>query len=173
MDRKNTTTAGGSLLILLFAAAPALAQDLPWNPTLIAKYESAGGRNLPNFEYDGPYGRHSAEGPCQMLRSTWLEIAPTVDIDIVKFPTAGAAPEHQQWQACFKLFAMRGYDPWSCCNERLRKALALPAPRHRPDTPPHRDPPQTPSSVPAATPDPFLSPGPTPGEIVFATKEAR
>lgn len=91
---------------------------------LIKKYESAGGQNIPNFLFDGPYGRHSAGGVCQMLTSKWQRIAPTIDIDIVKFPVAGSAPEFVQWQACWKLWATEGYVPWTCCNAKLRQALA-------------------------------------------------
>lgn len=123
-------TALATLTVLMTPAiASAQASDserhdtLPWRPDLIAAYESAGGQNIPNFLYDGPRGHRTAGGACQMTNTTWLRIAPTIDIDIVKFPVAGAASEFQQWQACWKLWSVDGYQPWICCNGRLREAL--------------------------------------------------
>jgi hypothetical protein len=94
-----------------------------WRPDIVALYESAGGQNVPNYRYDGPHGHYTGGGPCQMTNTNWRRIAPTIDIDLAKFPTAGTASEHQQWQACWKLWSLDGYSPWTCCNSPLRKAL--------------------------------------------------
>lgn len=119
--RSTATLATLVASIVLPAFAP--AQTSEWRPDLVAAYESDGGKNVPNFAFDGPTGTHSAGGVCQMLTSTWLRIAPTVDIDVAKFPVAGAAPEFEQWRACWKLWSVEGYAPWTCCNARLRRAL--------------------------------------------------
>ncbi len=108
-------------LTLIVALSPALAIADEFRADLIAMYESDGGRNIPNGRYDV---RHTAGGVCQMTNETWREVAPTIDIDLHKFPNAGSASEHQQWQACWKLHALRGNQPWTCCNPKLRKALA-------------------------------------------------
>lgn len=153
------------------APLPALAQE--WRPDLIARYESDGGRNVANFLYDGPNGHYTAGGVCQMTDTTWRRIAPTIDIDIDKFPNAGSASEHMQWQACWKLWSIDGYSPWTCCNKKLRQALATPA--SLPPREPTRElvrPAEAPAA-PAPTPYPFLSPGPTPGLLVFTLKGAR
>lgn len=110
------------MLLIAFAAFPGFSSFADeWRPDLIARYESDGGRNIPNFRYDET---HTAGGVCQMTNTTWREIAPTIDIDIVKFPNAGSASEHQQWQACWKLHAVRGNQPWTCCNKTLARHLA-------------------------------------------------
>src|SRR5215471_16846572 len=101
----------------------ASAQTTEWRPDLIAKYESDGGKNEPNFRFDGVYGRHSAGATCQMLTSTYLSVAPTIDIDVVKFPVLGTLDEFTQWRVCWKLWSIRGYEPWTCCNPKLRRAL--------------------------------------------------
>jgi hypothetical protein len=112
-----------TLAVLMgLACAPSFADE--WRPDLIAMYESSGGQNVPNFRFDGPRGPHSAGGVCQMLTHTWERIAPTIDIDIVKYPVAGSAPEFDQWRACWKLWSVEGYSPWTCCNAKLRQALA-------------------------------------------------
>jgi hypothetical protein len=110
---------------MALACPPTVArgQTDEWRPDLIAKYESSGGQNIPNWKFDGPQGRHSAGGVCQMLTHTWERVAPTIDIDIVKFPVAGAASEFDQWRACWKLWTLDGYDPWTCCNSQLRAVL--------------------------------------------------
>lgn len=117
------SAAFAAAFIVSSAPVVAVAQTSEWRPDLIAAYESQGGQNVPNFKFDGPAGPHSAGGVCQMLTSTWQRIAPTVDIDIAKFPVAGSAPEFEQWQACWKLWAVEGYSPWTCCNPKLRQAL--------------------------------------------------
>jgi hypothetical protein len=101
----------------------AAEQITEWRPDLIAKYESEGGQNLPNYLFDGPYGKRSAGGVCQMLTRNWVSIAPTIDIDLEKFPVAGTATEFDQWRACWKLWVRDGYGPWTCCNAKLRRAL--------------------------------------------------
>ena len=60
-----------------------------------------------------------------MLTSTWLRVAKSLDIDTAKFPAAGAADEFTQWRACWKLWSVEGYTPWTCggCNNKLRKVL--------------------------------------------------
>jgi hypothetical protein len=108
-------------VLMQLACAPSFADE--WRPDLIAMYESSGGQNIPNFLFDGVRGTHSAGGVCQMLSQTWKWIAPTIDIDIVKFPVAGAASEFDQWRACWKLWDVEGYRPWTCCNAKLRQAL--------------------------------------------------
>jgi hypothetical protein len=110
-------------MVLTSAPGVALGQTDEWRPDLIAKYESEGGQNIPNFRFDGPQGPHSAGGVCQMLTHTWERIAPTIDIDVAKFPVAGAATEFDQWRACWKLWTVEGYTPWICCNARLRQVL--------------------------------------------------
>jgi hypothetical protein len=109
-------------VLMQLACSPSFADE--WRPDLIAMYESAGGQNIPNFRFDGPRGPHSAGGVCQMLTHTWERVAPTIDIDIAKFPVAGAATEFDQWRACWKLWATEGYGPWACYNAKLREALA-------------------------------------------------
>lgn len=117
------------VLLMVPAIASAQASDseryasVPWRPDLIAAYESNGGQNIPNFRFDGVRGTHSAGGVCQMLTHTWERVAPTIDIDMVKFPVAGAASEFDQWRACWKLWSMEGYVPWTCCNTKIRAAL--------------------------------------------------
>ncbi len=112
------------LAALLVVADPLFADE--FRADLIARYESDGGRNVPNFRYDGPHGKFTAGGPCQMTNTTWRRIAPLIDIDITKFDVAGAASEFDQWRACWKLWSVDGYKPWTCdgCNPKLRKALA-------------------------------------------------
>ncbi len=114
-----------ALLTALFLGSGPLFAD-EFRADLIARLESEGGQNIPNYLYDGPNGKHTSGGVCQMNNPTWRWIAPTIDIDLEKFPVAGAASAHQQWQACWKLWSLRGYDPWTCpgCNPKLRKALA-------------------------------------------------
>jgi len=151
------------------AGDPKTVANAEWRPDLIARYESDGGRNIPNFRYDS---RHTAGGVCQMTDETWREVAPTVDIDLTKFPNAGSASEHQQWQACWKLHALRGNQPWTCCNAQLRKALNSPSPPEQTA----RD-----SSIPRNAPiaarpvivfvNPFLSPSASSAEMVFTLKE--
>jgi hypothetical protein len=125
-------TALATLTVLMTPAiASAQASDserhdtFPWRPDLIAAYESEGGQNVPNFKFDGPYGTHSAGGVCQMLTSTYLGVAPTIDIDVVKFPVLGTLDKFTQWRVCWKLWSLRGYEPWTCsgCNSKLRKVL--------------------------------------------------
>lgn len=113
-----------TVLALLLSPVFAAAQVTEWRPDLVAAYESEGGKNIPNFKFDGVRGTYSAGGVCQMLTHTWERIAPTIDIDIVKFPVAGAATEFDQWRACWKLWSVEGYRPWICCNDKLRHALA-------------------------------------------------
>jgi hypothetical protein len=108
-------------LVMGLASVPSFADE--FRADLIAKYESGGGQNIPNWKFDGPWGRYSAGGVCQMLTHTWERVAPTIDIDIVKFPVAGAASEFDQWRACWKLWTLEGYGPWTCCNVKLRQAL--------------------------------------------------
>jgi hypothetical protein len=149
------------------ASSLGLAEE--WRPDLIARAESDGGRNIPNFKYDGPGGHYTAGGVCQMTDTTWRRVAPTVDIDIEKFPNAGSASEHMQWQACWKLWSINGYSPWTCCNPKLRRALAtstaaMPSREPAPDV---KRIDAAPSAAPTPTPYPFLSPGPTPGQLVF------
>lgn len=101
------------------------SNTLPWRPDLIAALESDGGKNIPNWKFDGAYGPHSAGGVCQMLTSTYLGVAPTIDIDVAKFPVLGTLDEFTQWRVCWKLWTMRGYEPWTCrgCNSKLRNVL--------------------------------------------------
>jgi hypothetical protein len=110
-------------VLIALASTPVGAQTTEWRPDLIAAYESDGGKNVPNFLFDGPGGTHSAGGVCQMLTHTWQRVAPSIDIDIIKFPVAGSAPEFMQWQACWKLWSVEGYAPWTCCNAKLRRVL--------------------------------------------------
>lgn len=123
--------------LMALAGSPSFADE--WRPDLVAMYESEGGKNIPNFKFDGPRGTYSAGGVCQMLTHTWQRVAPTIDIDIVKFPVAGAAPEFDQWRACWKLWSVEGYSPWTCCNAKLRQALE----RRGTDAPPIRRVPST------------------------------
>ena len=108
--------------VALLSATPLAAEELSETPlgTLIIQYES-GGHNDPNFRYDS---KHTAGGICQMTDTNWRRVAPTIDIDLVKFPNAGSASEHAQKQACWKLLAMDGVSPWTCCNKQLREYLA-------------------------------------------------
>jgi hypothetical protein len=85
-----------------------------------------------------------------MLTHTWERIAPTIDIDIVKFPVAGAASKFDQRRACWKLWAVEGYGPWTCCNAKLREALArlgmgASPPRRIPSADPTKEKPPAPS----------------------------
>jgi hypothetical protein len=111
---------------LIVALAPAVAVADEFRADLIARLESDGGQNIPNFRYTGPGGKYTAGGVCQMTNTTWRRIAPLIDIDITKFDVAGAASEFDQWRACWKLWSLDGYKPWTCdgCNPKLRKALA-------------------------------------------------
>ncbi len=109
-------------VLIGLACAPSFADE--WRPDLIAMYESSGGQNIPNYRFDGVRGPHSAGGVCQMLTHTWEWVAPMIDIDIQKYGVAGSAPVDVQWQVCWKLWTIRGYDPWTCCNPKLRQALA-------------------------------------------------
>jgi hypothetical protein len=116
--RLSTTLAA---VAILSAAGPLRAQDFAKTPigALIVQDES-GGHNVPNFRYDK---HHTAGGKCQMTNETWRRIAPTIDIDLEKFPNAGSASEFQQNQACWKLLATDGVWPWTCCNKQLRDHL--------------------------------------------------
>lgn len=128
--RAATTVA--TLVVLACAPSFARGQTAEWRPDLIAMYESSGGQNVPNYLFDGPGGTHSAGGVCQMLTHTWETVAPTIDIDVVKFPVAGAASEFDQWRACWKLWTVAGYRPWTCCNAKLRQALDRQGTDHSP-----------------------------------------
>ncbi len=115
-----------ALAALILALAPAAAAADEFRADLIARLESEGGQNIPNYLYDGPHGKHTSGGVCQMNNPTWRWVAPMIDIDITKFDVAGTASAFDQWRACWKLWSLRGYDPWTCpgCNPKLRKALA-------------------------------------------------
>ncbi len=114
------------IVALILALSPTIGVAGEFRADLIARYESEGGQNVPNFRYDGPNGKYTAGGPCQMTNTTWRRIAPLIDIDITKFDVAGAASEFDQWRACWKLWSLEGYKAWTCngCNPKLRKALA-------------------------------------------------
>ena len=114
------------IVALMIALSPAVAVADEFRADLIARLESEGGQNVPNFRYTGPNGKYTAGGVCQMTNTTWRRIAPLIDIDITKFDVAGAASEFDQWRACWKLWSIDGYKPWTCdgCNPKLRKALA-------------------------------------------------
>lgn len=109
---------------LSLTPSPVPAEMQEWRPDLIAKYESTGGQNVPNWKFDGVRGPHSAGGACQMLTSTYLPVAKSIDIDIEKFPVLGTLNEFDQWRVCWKLWSTKGYEPWTCCNTRLKKVLS-------------------------------------------------
>jgi hypothetical protein len=108
--------------VAIIGAAPLAAEEFSQTPigSLIVQDES-GGENIPNFRYDA---KHTAGGLCQMTNETWRRVAPTIDIDLEKFPNAGSASRFMQNQACWKLLAMDGVAPWTCCNKQLREHLA-------------------------------------------------
>lgn len=159
-----------------FAPLPLAAQSsLPWMPALVMQHESHGGQNDPNFRYDS---KHTAGGIFQIVDTTWRRVAPTVDIDIEKFPNAGSASDHQQKQVAWKLWATEGYWPWTCCNPPLRKVLRSieRAESVGPAEAGERHPPQASGGRGADRkewPNPFLAPAPSPAEMIFPLKEAR
>ena len=118
-------TAGGVAAEETHQDAAAVEQFRNGPGRTIAAFESEGGKNIPNFMFDGPKGRRSAGGPCQMLTSTWLRVARMIDIDVEKFSVSGAADEFTQWRVCWKLWTLEGYNPWTCdgCNSKLRHLL--------------------------------------------------
>jgi hypothetical protein len=166
------------VLTVVASTPPSVAEEFS-DTALGAKivYYESGGLNVPNFRYDR---KHTAGGVCQMTKTNWERIAPTIDIDIVKFPNAGSASWHQQNQACWKLLETDGVNPWTCCNKDLKAYLAehpvaaVPFPGERARTAAART--QT-ESVEPVRPEsyrsPFIHPGPTPGNLVFSIKEAR
>jgi hypothetical protein len=125
-------------LIVALSPAVAVADEFREFRANMARYESDGGQNIPNFRYTGPGGKHTAGGVCQMTNTTWRRIAPLIDIDITKFDVAGAASEFDQWRVCWKLWSLEGYKPWTCdgCNPKLRKALAAATGDQRHDSQP-------------------------------------
>jgi hypothetical protein len=153
-------------------ALPAVARADGFRPDLICQYESAGCQNIPNFRFDAT---HSAQGPAQITTTDWRRYAPMVDIDINKWPSAGTAPAFMQWQVAFRMYAARGYEPWTCCNTRLRAALGSP----RVGSPDHTHQQKGDSGTPAGTAapavkkvnsNPFLGPAPTAPGLTFATR---
>ena len=112
----------GATALCVVTAASAGAQALPdWrgNPTLvtIANAES-GMKNIPNYRYDKT---HTAGGNLQITDTNWRLYAPQLGIDIDKYPNALSAPEHEQGQVGGLMLAREGVNPWTCCNEKLRK----------------------------------------------------
>jgi hypothetical protein len=159
--------------VVLGVSFPGHSKELiqEWHPELIARYESLGGKNVPNYRYDGPGGRHSAAGACQMTDTNWQRVAPTIGIDIQTYRIAGTASEFDQWRACYQLWVLDGYDPWTCCNPVLRQIFgASESPRAT-----NREPlPTGAPSIPVAVRPPgvnqatFVRPGPTPSVVFFA-----
>jgi hypothetical protein len=111
-------------IFLLLAATSASAQevaDLGNSPAgdLIKRYESVGGHNIPNYRFDR---RHTAGGLYQITDTDWLEIAPTVGVDLNTWPNAMSAPEIVQGQVAGKMWKLRGCMPWAPFNPNLAAA---------------------------------------------------
>ncbi len=154
--------------VAIISASPIAAEQFSETPigALIVQDES-GGRNIPNHRYDA---QHTAGGLCQMTDETWRRIAPMIDIDIAKFDKAGEASEFDQNRACFKLLAVDGVAPWTCCNKKLRKDLAETPAAVRTKTSPPATASATVKSSSRLPPDnPFVRPARTMPEMVFFT----
>ncbi len=154
--------------VAIISASPLAAEEFSKTPigALIVQDES-GGRNIPNGRYDA---KHTAGGLCQMTDETWRRIAPMIDIDIAKFDKAGEASEFDQNRACFKLLAVDGVRPWTCCNKQLREHLAgTQAPGRAKTSTPDAAPAAAKSSSPLPPANPFVRPARTMPEMVFFT----
>jgi len=113
-----------SAVLSIGASAQELSQSSA--SELVMKYESEGGRNIPNFRFDRT---HTAGGRFQITDTNWRHYAPMVDIDIDKWPNAMSAPEHLQGQVFGIMWAKEGATPWTCCNEKLKSILDTESPR--------------------------------------------
>jgi hypothetical protein len=104
------------------SASPLCAEEFSETPQgeLIMRYESAGGRNIPNFRFD-PI--HTAGGRFQITDTNWLHYAKQLSIDTDRYPNAMSAPEQLQGQVAGKMWAEQGFMPWDCCNAQFREHL--------------------------------------------------
>lgn len=113
-------------MVFLHGAAAAYAQavsDWRGDPVMatICRDES-GCRNIPNYRYDDS---HTAGGKWQITDTNWRAYAPQLDIDLIKYPNAGSAPEDLQGQVGFLMKAREGILPWVPYNARLRRDLHM------------------------------------------------
>jgi hypothetical protein len=101
-----------------FAQASPALENHPLLP-VIAEAESQG-QNVPNFRYDQ---RHTAGGILQITDTNWRTYAPQLDIDVNKYPNALSAPLLEQRRVGGLMLAREGVNPWTCCNDKLRRQL--------------------------------------------------
>ncbi len=118
MIRRLTAFAVVAILSVAPLSAQEFAETAPGQ--VIAKYESDGGRNIPNFAFDPV---HTAGGHFQITDTNWQHYAQALGIDLSTYPNAMSAPEQLQGQVAGKMWAEQGFMPWSCCNKQLREHL--------------------------------------------------
>ena len=143
------------------SALPSVGEPSRTDLIVISQLES-GHRNIPNFMYV-PH-RFSAGGYYQITDSLFSEFKDKV-IGASKYPNAMAMPEDLQGQMAGWIVAEKGFMPWTCCNTKLRQALA--------HTSPQKGDPQTErkvgmqEAVVRGWGNPFAAPIPTSRELVF------
>lgn len=113
-------TVAAALVLALLPLSSAIGGSDASNLAVVCKYESRCQNEPWNYMVDK---KHTASGYYQLTNENWRKIAPTLDIDTTKFPTAGSASKELQARVASKLMFLRGYQPWAVFNPRLRQAL--------------------------------------------------